>query len=305
VEGSDVSTVDGTVDGYAVARAMGRAGPDGWRVGHRRVTGSEGWLLREEGGLVDEEAGVAVVALAATTPAALVRRYESGRTVRVDLARTRTAGVDVATGRVLWRHGGADFGCLELARQDLPVRCALEGDRLVRKSWDESRLAGARAFLEGYDVETGETTWRHELDRRATRILALRLNEMDIAIDRIADADELVVVPTRDGARLVSLVDGSSRPVAVDGEEDTVLCTREIDWRHRFDTSGASGVVGFGDERTRFVRTPCDSRGKARPGGSPGVAGIVTGGVDAGDGIWSWATGDSIEGYRLVGGAPD
>ena len=294
-EGTDIYTVYGPVDGYAVARALGRVGRGGWRVPYERVTGSERWLLLDDGGLVDEEAGVVVVELGRRTPEALVRRYEAGRTVRLDQSTRRTVGVGIADGRVVWRHRGADFTCLELTRLEVPVRCAFEGHRLVREAWTEPRLDRGRAFLEGYDPSTGRTTWRHRLGSRATRTLLLHARHIDAAIDRIADAEAMAVVPTSEGPRLVSLVDGSAARLA---PSEALLCERDVPYRHRFDTSVDSGVIGFGDTRSRFLREPCDVRGRVTTA-PVGAAGLLTGATDAGAGVWVYAGPESVEAYRV------
>jgi outer membrane protein assembly factor BamB len=294
---SDVYTVYGPVRNYAVAKAVGRVGPPSWRVPHLRITGSRRWLVDDEVGLVDEEAGVAVVQLLETTDDAVVRRYERGAVVRFDLARRRTAGLDLDTGEVLWRHDGADIRCLELSRYDVPVRCAFTGKRSYQQDRDP-RLESPRGWLEGYDPRSGETTWRQELSGRAVRTLVLDINRLDASVDRVLDADDLAVLPTPDGPRLLSLVDGSTREVPAD---EVLLCSTTIPFRHRCDTDG-TGVVGFGDERERRVVKSCSPSGEALGVGSVGRLGadaLLTGGVDAGDGVRVFATKHAITAYRL------
>ena len=294
---SDVYTVYGPVRHYAVAKAVGRIGEQSWRVPHGRITGSRRWLLDDNVGLVDEQAGAAVVQLLDTPAEADVRRYERGAVVRFDLARRRTAGLDLETGEVLWRHQGADIRCLELSRYEVPVRCAFTGKRSYQQDRDP-RLESARGWLEGYDPRSGETTWRQELSARAVHTLVLDILRMDAAVDRVLDADDLAVVPTPDGPRLLSLVDGSSRQVRAD---EVLLCSATAPFRHRFDTDG-TGVVGCGEERARHVVEPCSAAGKARRAGAMarlGVDALLTGGVDAGEGVRAFATTHAITAYRL------
>ncbi|WP_224274890.1 PQQ-binding-like beta-propeller repeat protein [Nocardioides lacusdianchii] len=293
VAGSDVYTVYGPVQQYAVAKAVGRAGPRPWRLPHTRVTGGDQWLLDDSNGMVDEEAGVAVLQLLATTRDRDLERYERGQGVRFDLAQRRTVGVDVETGDILWRHRGADIRCLELTRTEVPVRCAFSGARVYREG-AEPRLVSGRGFLEGFDPRTGETTWRQRLGSAAVRTLTLDVLTLDAEVDRIIDADELVVVPTPSGPRLLSLVDGSSRPVAA-GE--ALLCRDSVPYRHRFDTAD-TGVGGFGDTRARQVAAPCRPDGKSSD--EPlGATALLTGGVDAGEGVHVVVRRGAVEGYTL------
>jgi hypothetical protein len=297
VSGSDVYTVHGPVRQYAVAKAVGRAGPSSWRVPYLRITQDRRWLVDDQVGFVDEGAGVAVVQLLPTTEDAVVRRYERGKVVRFDLARRRTAGLDLATGKVLWRHEGAHIRCLELARWELPVRCSFTGERSYQEDRDP-RLVSARGWLEGYDPRTGETTWRQELGAGAVHTLVLDILRMDAHVDRVLDADDLVVVPTPDGPRMLSLVDGSSRPV---DPGEPVLCSTTAPFRHRFDTDGA-GVVGFGETRALTFAEPCTWTGKARARAGTdrlGASALLTGAVDLGEGVRAFATRHAITAYRL------
>jgi hypothetical protein len=266
-------------------------------VPYLRITQDRRWLVDDQVGFVDEGAGVAVVQLLPTTEDAVVRRYERGEVVRFDLARRRTAGLDLATGKVLWRHEGADIRCLELARWELPVRCSFTGERSYQEDRDP-RLVSARGWLEGYDPRTGETTWRQELGARAVHTLVLDILRMDAHVDRVLDADDLVVVPTPDGPRMLSLVDGSSRPV---DPGEPVLCSTTAPFRHRFDTDGA-GVVGFGETRALTFAEPCTSAGKARARAATdrlGASALLTGAVDLGEGVRAFATRHAITAYRL------
>ena len=194
---------------------------------------------------------------------------------------------------MLWRHRGADIRCLELTRTEVPVRCAFSGSRVYREGADP-RLVSGRGFLEGFDPRTGETTWRQELGRAAVRTLTLDILELDAEVDRIIDADELVVVPTPSGPRLLSLVDGSSRPV---DPGETLLCRETVPYRHRLDTEDA-GVGGFGDKRARQVASPCSPDAKAT-GERPGATALLTGGVDAGEGVHVVVRRGAVEGYTL------
>lgn len=298
VEGSDVYAVSGAVRQYAVAKAAGRVGRSSWRVPHGRITGSRRWLVDDQTGLVDEESGVAVVQLLPTTEDAAVRRYQRGAVVRFDLAQRRTAALDLDTGKVLWRHKGADIRCLELTRTEVPVRCAFSGQRSYQEDRDP-RLVSARGWLEGYDPRTGETTWRQELGARAVRTLVLDILRMDARVDRVVDADDVAVLPTPGGAKLLSLVDGSSRPV---GSREPVLCSVTVPFRHRFDTDGTGVVLGFRETRERRVAEPCLASGKALDPSAMdriGAAALLTGGADVGDGMRVLATRHAVQAYQL------
>lgn len=293
---SDVYTVAGPVRGYHAAKAVGRVGPSSWRLPEGRLTGDRRWLVDDESGLVDEEAGVAVVQLLESTDDAVVRRYHRGAVVRFDLARRRTVGVDLATGEVRWRHSGADIRCLDLSRTEVPVRCAFTGKRSYQEDRDP-RMESAHGWLEGYDPRSGETTWRQEMGAGAVHTLVLDILDMDAAVDRVLDADDLAVVPTPEGRRLLSLVDGSSRAVRRD---EVLLCSAIDEFRHRFDTDGAD-VPGFGDQRGRRFVAPCTSAGVLLRAGAMdrlGADGVLTGAVDAGDGVRVLAAKHAVMAYR-------
>ncbi|MDT0185314.1 PQQ-binding-like beta-propeller repeat protein [Microbacterium sp. ARD31] len=299
VAGSDVYTVDGPVRQYAVAKAVGRVGRSSWRVPHGRITGSRRWLVDDQTGFVDDEAGVAVVQLLPTTEDAVVRRYQRGAVVRFDLAQRRTAGLDLETGKVLWRHRGADIRCLELTRTELPVRCAFSGQRSYQQDRDP-RLVSARGWLEGYDPRTGETTWRQELGVHAVRTLVLDILRMDARGDRVVDADDVAVIPTADGPKLLSLVDGSALPLAA---REPVVCSVTVPFRHRFDTDGTGVVLGFRETRERRFVEPCPATGKALDRSAMdrlGAAALLTGAVDARDGMRVLASRHAVHAYRLA-----
>jgi outer membrane protein assembly factor BamB len=297
VPDSDVYTVYGPVRQYGVAKAVGRVGTSSWRVPHGRITGSRRWLVDDESGFVDEEAGAAVVQFLPTTEDAVVDRYERGEVVRFDLRQRRTAGLDLETGEVLWRDKGADIRCLDLTRTEVPVRCAFSGQRSYQEDRDP-RLVSAQGWLEGYDPRTGETTWREELGARAVHTLVLDILRMDARVDRVVDADDIAIVPTPEGRKLLSLVDGSSR--AIDPAEP-VLCSATAPFRHRFDTGG-SGLGGFGETRARRFVEPCVSTGKSLDLSAMdqlGPAGLLTGAVDVGDGMRVLATPHAVLAYQL------
>ena len=97
-----------------------------------------------------------------------------------------------------------------------------------------------------------------------------------------------------DGDRLLSLVDGSTREL--DAGEG-LLCEQELPFAHRFDAADVS-LLGL-PERARYVRRVCDARG--RTSDLPlGAAGVLAGGVDAGEGTWVVATGRAITAYGLT-----
>lgn len=293
---SDVYTIAGPVRGYQAAKAVGRVGPSSWRLPEGRITGDRRWLVDDESGLVDEEAGVVVVQLLSGTSDAVLRRYERGAVVRFGLRDRRTVGLDLVTGEVRWRHRGADIRCLDLSRYELPVRCAFEGVRSYQED-REPRLESERGWLEGYDPRSGETTWRQELGAGAVHTLVLDILHLDAAVDRVLDADDLSIVPAPEGRRLLSLVDGSSRAVRRD---EVLLCSASEAFRHRFDTDGAD-VPGFGDQRARRFVAPCTPAGKPLPAGAMdrlGADGLLTGAVDAGDGVRVVAAKHAVVAYR-------
>ena len=84
--------------------------------------------------------------------------FDGPTTITRDLATTSvSAALSESDGRVLWRDEGSFFHCYGVTG-DLPVRCRWRGT----VSTDEAVVTSFRdtdVTIEGFDVETGKTTW--------------------------------------------------------------------------------------------------------------------------------------------------
>ena len=299
----DAGWVDQSVGLYVEARevggitstiAVGRTDGTPWRVTARSLGAKGGWRLYDGDALVDEEAGVAVMQLQRPATEVEERRFDSGRTVVLEQSRRRTIGIDLETGRRVWRHDGADFTCLEMTRSEIPVRCGYDGGVASRSSWKEPRLRGTTGSVEGYDVSTGRTTWAHRVSRRAVEVLLLGERVLDPQLDVFADGEDLIVVPTRDGDALVSLLDGSSRKLR---RSETLLCTVKVLTPYALDVRNTYDYPGT-EQRVRHTRRPCDTRGQDSDA-RLGTTALLTGAEDVGEGMWAFAGFDTVEAWRV------
>jgi hypothetical protein len=122
------------------------------------------------------------------------------RTFRRDLARTAaSAGIAEATGEVVWRDAGSEFGCGDDLRG--PVRCRSRGVATIRVDGRNS-FEALDVTVEGFDAATGKTTW------------AVPLGASTTLVDH--DASRVVAGPTQ------LLVDSASGPAVLDYAAGTV-----------------------------------------------------------------------------------
>ena len=293
-DGSNVYIVSSQVDGYAAATAIGRVGATAWRTPATKVAKTQKWLMADKDGFVDVGTGVAVVELTRRIPLGAQRRFDGGELVLLDQSKRATVGIDLTDGHVLWRQEGADFTCLELSRTSIPVRCAFEGSLAYRSSWTEPRPRDARASVEGFDPQTGRTTWSYELDGRASATLLVGANEPNAGIDLFADSSELAAVASPSGGTLLSLIDGSHRELT---RASSLLCRLKVRTAYTLDETDFLGDVPT-PQRWRMVRRSCAVNGKDSRG-RLGAEALLTGAEDAGSGIWAFAGARSIEAYRV------
>lgn len=141
-------------------------------------------------------------------------RRDEGATIAYDLAKARTAGIDVATGKSAWQDAGTSFLCdskVEVEQkvpdsrtESVPVRCRYRGTARYGRGSTLASYEGLDVTLEGFDPATGRTTWSVPLGaaedfmREGTN--ATRLGETE------------VLVQEEHGPVIVDVLTGATRP---------------------------------------------------------------------------------------------
>ncbi len=128
----------------------------------------------------------------------------------IDLSEYSIAGVDAATGSVVWVEDGAALGCgfvlaTALLRSE-PIRCRMTGTLTNDPDDpdDEVVVTGLSAVIERFDPKTGTTVWEADLGPALALVLdrapLVRLSRFEFAIGRedgISVAVDLVTGHTR------------------------------------------------------------------------------------------------------------
>lgn len=288
--GSEVRAVmDGNDRSYMGLVEVARVGAFPWRRSAVDIAGDDEWFLRHEVAQDLAGDGLVVVQVDRMVTSEEVQRYESGEAVPAQVADdVAVVALDRFDGQEVWRREGDSLHCRELSRVTVPVRCAVGGSVVYAKDQEPS-LREATVDLEGYHPLTGETTWQVRLDDDATRVLLT--GELDAPVVPYASHnDAFQVVPGADGAAVLALADGTTQRLADDA---TLLCPRTLRFRHVLDRSGSVYTP-----MRRMVSRSCTADGAA-VAASPGAVGIVTGGVEVGDGAWAVAYPDRISRYAV------
>lgn len=177
--------------------------------------------------------------------------------VVTDLSKQETAAIEATTGKLAWRSDGTSFLCgatVEVERgpgggerEWWPVRCRYQGTRRYDRATATSTYQGLDVTLEGFDVQSGATTWSVALGAAEKFV--------DSAVPQVSAREVLVRAAT--GPMIVDLATGRTRPPGV-GE--TVWCTTEawFTYRERFTIS-----TGEGTDRWRgdHLAAPCAADG--------------------------------------------
>ena len=198
--------------------------------------------------------------------------------------------LDASTGEVLWRDEGANFVCQGARVEEAAVRCRVGGKVQMNKRWKRSRYRNASLTLEGFDPKTGEATWSRSLAPSVVRT-EYADSSFPVPKGRVADSEMLTTVITPDGPRLVSLADGSTAEV---DPTDGYLCEAEADLHYPTDSTGT-----FATHRSRRIVEPCTASGRPTKR-APSAPALVMGAAEADDGIYLYATEDSIVATRVA-----
>jgi hypothetical protein len=208
------------------------------------VASKYGWSFQH-----DEETNVYVGSLGKPFPPKVVRRYERGKSVRIDYAsRYVTAGIDGRAGKRLWLRRGADPWCSlirSFPESQARTLCVVGGSRVDRKG-EETTYDDLVVEIQGVDPRTGEVGW--------TYTLAGKDAERAYVDDRAPLAPYGVVLPGDDGPVALDERSGALEHVAAD---TVLLCP-----------AGADMVTAYGEKRVAgTLYATCDPDGKSTTGG--------------------------------------
>jgi hypothetical protein len=221
------------------------------------------------------------------------RRFRRGDRVRIDRGSSRTVGLDLDTGEVLWTHHGSELRCPAVV--DAPIRCAFTGELIHQKSWHRPRPRHLRLAVEGFDPHTGETTWSTALSRAAARDKVQQLLADDSRPDRdLVMGPEFGWLPASSGLEVVAWRDGSSRQIPKDA---VALCRDER--RFRYVTDSASWPLRYTD-----TFRPCRAADPAsRAAGPPIAEALAVAAARAAGGRYVVSYADRLVAYRSTGTA--
>lgn len=181
--------------------------------------------------------------------------YTFHRTERIDLARQPvTAGFRAADGALLWRRPGTSVDCAGTlstgASRPVPVRCRYTGTITLHyppvgtRGTVTSTTSGLAVTIEGFDPQTGRTTWSRPMG--ATKSLFSSARDTELR----TDTDVLI------GTRVLELRTGRF-VTATRG--DTFWCRRQREFAESPATIGGKRHL---EVHLGTVAEPCDVDGR-------------------------------------------
>ena len=234
----------------------------------------------------DEKADRYVGWMRAALPPESQELAQAGEAFSYDLGVLRLAAFDGTDGTVAWSRRGAEHSCLGITDDSPRVRCVFKGEVTYSAEGKLTKLEGGSATIEGFDPETGKTTWSVPVAARAVA-------------DLVDDKDQKValgdtgLVETDEGPRVVDLATGET---AVPGDDEVFVCATE-------NTIFKYAMPIFIDRRpiTRRYGGPmlsaCTADGTAAPAYT--TASVTDGGRDAGDGRHVLASPKGLLGFEI------
>ena len=145
------------------------------------------------------------------------KRAFTGRAFTSDIGVLRLVAFDGTDGRVAWSRKGAEHSCLGIDTDMPRVRCAFKGVVTYSAAADVTKVRGGAATVEGFDPETGKTTWSVSV---AANAVADLIGDRDQRVARGATA----LVETEQGPRVVDLATGET---SVPGDDEVFVCASE------------------------------------------------------------------------------
>ena len=199
-------------------------------------------------------------------------------------------------GKVIWAEKGMepcfkptdfdDEGDLdEIAH---PVRCAVSGSITHSESGD-STGKDATATIQGYDPETGKTTWSHPLPPDAAKELVEEKNAIVIR-DR-----KKIVAKLKDGPKLIDLANGKT----ADAGKGTFMCqtaNTRFDYVLPWINPEGKRIYKRGGTGLFF---PCAADGSAAAKGMT-VSALRDGAIKVSDSTYVLSSGNGLVGYTIA-----
>ena len=230
------------------------------------VSSDTGWSFQH-----DEKADRYVGWMRAALPAESRELAQAGQGFSYDLDVLRLASINGTDGTVEWLRKGAEHSCLGMNTDAPTVRCVFEGVVTYSAEGELTDVKDGSAVVEGFDPETGKTTWT-----------------LPIAPDAVADAvddrdqkvagDKTILVETDDGPRVVDVATGKTAAPAAD---EVFACASEntiFRYATPFFSDNKPVTRRYGGPLLR----PCTADGSNAPAYT--VAAVKDGGQEAGEG---------------------
>ena len=170
-----------------------------------------------------------------------------------DLSKEETAAIEATTGKLAWRADGTSYLCdgtIEVQRgpgdgegERWPVRCRYQGTRRYDRATGTTTYQGLDVTLEGFDVQSGRTTWAVPLGAADKFV--------DAPVPHVSTSEVLTWAAA--GPVIVDLATGHTR---APGPGETFWCKTEawFTYRERFTISTGAGTDQW---RGDYLAAPC------------------------------------------------
>ena len=175
----------------------------------RTVSSDTGWSFAH-----DEEADRYVGWMRAALPAETRELAQAGAAFSYDIGVLRLVAFEGADGKVVWSRNGAEHTCLGIHTDKPRVRCVFTGVVTYSAKGELTEVQNGSAVLEGFDSETGKTTWSLPMANSAVGDL------IDDRDQKVALGDT-ALVETGEGPRLVDLATGKT---AAPADDEVFVC---------------------------------------------------------------------------------
>lgn len=221
-------------------------------------------------------------------PKDIQERARAGKGYSIDAGGQTLVALDGKTGTVLWKKEDATTSCVGLdTESDAGVRCVVGGTITYPGDGEKGTIADPTTSVEGFDPETGETTWTVALSPAAAESVVFSSSA------HLSDGRTLVL-DTVGGAKLVAVRDGTSRKVSATAVFACEGETIELAYAVPFIVNGDSNDDRYGGAPV----TPCLADDAPAP--SFTASSVRDGGQDAGEGVYVLATDGGLVGYTVT-----
>ncbi len=245
------------------------------------VSSDNGWQFA-----YDEKADRYVGWMRAAPPPEAEEKGKASKVFTQDIGLLRLVAFDGTDGKVAWSRKGAKHTCLGIDTETPRVRCVLKGALVYSDKGEVTKVRGGAATVEGFDAETGKTTWSLPV-------------AADAVADLITDRDQKVadgataLVQANQGPRVVDLATGET---AEPTDDEVFVCASQntsFDYAMPYFSDGEPITRRYGGQLLR----PCSTDGTAAPAYT--VASLTDAGEAAGKGRKVLASSDGLLGFEV------